>query len=259
MVVEVPGRIAQPLDEQGAAGAGRAGDHFRGGERDAQRPVAVLQLPDAERHHRHPELALHHPPLHRGRELLQPAPLLFQLALSAPFRFLGGRLLARLQLGLLLRADGRELGLRLLLHLLEEGDGGGRDHEGVEMPVGIEEEVFEERAVRLAPAALVEERKPEQLVRLGAQRERFETPGLDQRGEQLRGLRVLAVLEGDARPVHRLDRGGQLSSFVPCPDLRPPPLGGLARLLRRRLPRVRLRQGERQREEERRDHRAPFA
>src|SRR2546430_8208376 len=55
---ELAGRVvAQLFDQERAARAGRTGDHLRRRQHHSQRAVAVLQLPDAERHHRDPEFA----------------------------------------------------------------------------------------------------------------------------------------------------------------------------------------------------------
>src|SRR5258708_1194741 len=207
------GAVAQPLDQERAAAAGGAGDHLRDGERDAQRPVAVLELPDAEGHHRHPELALHHAALDVGLQREQPPAVLFQIGLAALLGLLGGGLLLRILFGMFLRAQRRQVLLLLFLHRVEEGDRRGRVIEGVELRVGFEVEVLAKGAVRLALAPLVEEGEPEQLVSLGAQRGRFEAARLHQLREELCGLRVIAVLEGHAGAVHRLHRGGRFFFF----------------------------------------------
>src|SRR5258708_6259638 len=106
--------VAQLLDEQRAAGAGRSGDDLRGGQHDAQRAVAVLELAHAEGQHGDPELLLHHSPLDGGGEREKALAIFLQLPAPAALGLLGGDLLARFRLRASLRADGCQLRLGLL-------------------------------------------------------------------------------------------------------------------------------------------------
>ena len=141
-----------------------------------------------------------------GRDRLQALALLLQLALaprsaSSAARFFCASCSARFCARI-----GASRGSASFFTWSKNCDRRRRDVERVQLGVGIDVEILEEGAVRLALAALVEERKPEQPVRLGAQLERLEAARLHQGGEQLRGLRVVAVLERAPRLVHRVVR-----------------------------------------------------
>src|SRR5207248_1463905 len=164
------------------------------GERVPQRSVAVLQLAEPEGKERDPELALDHPSL--DVRLLRADPAL--LLLLAPAGTLRLELLApRLALGAFLHPDGRELRLELLLLLVEEVHHPLGDVEGIELRVGIGEEHFAERVLRLlGPGRLLQDqRDAEQPVCFRAEVLRLEVAGLDQLREALRGFRVLARVD----------------------------------------------------------------
>src|SRR2546430_2175767 len=143
---------------------------------------------------RPPELVLHHGALHVRRDGARPALGLF---LPPALRLLLERAPPRLLFGPPLRAQRCDLRLQLFLLPLEEFDDAGWDIEWVQLGVGVEEEQLEEGAVSLGLPwrVLQEQRLAEQRVGARAQLRTLEASHLDEAGQPLRHLGVVAVLE----------------------------------------------------------------